>query len=118
MSIGLIVRHDRFGQPLTDIRFPLGLEAAQPIDRQPSRRRDQPRVRVLDGALLCLVPADVRLLHDVLGVGARAGHAIREAEEASADRFEDGYRNLGRIHYPYSPVPRRTTGGVVTQWPR
>ena len=37
-----------------------------------------------------LVPADVRFLDDVLGVGARAEHAIGEAEEPAAQRLERG----------------------------
>ena len=48
--------------------------------------------------LIRLMPADVGLLHDVLGVGARTEHAVGEAEEPAAQRFEDGRRHLGSSH--------------------
>ena len=59
---------DRLGQPLTDVRLALGLQPAQPIDRQPGRGRDEPRFGILDAAGCRLVPADVGVLDDVLGI--------------------------------------------------
>ena len=35
-----------------------------------------------------LMPADVRFLDDVFGVGARAEHAVGEAEQPAAQCFE------------------------------
>ena len=91
-------RHDRLRQPLTDIRLALGLEPPQPIDRQPGRRRHEPRLRTLDAALRGLVPADVGFLDDVFGVGAGAEHAVGEAEEPAAQRLERGYRHSWLAH--------------------
>ena len=45
-----------------------------------------------------LVPADVGFLDDVLGVGARAEHAVGEAEEPAAQSFECGHGDPGRSH--------------------
>ena len=91
-------RDDRLRQPLTDVGLALGLEPPQPIDRQPARCRDEPRFRILDLVVLRLVPADVRVLDDILGIGARAEHAIGEAEQAAAQRLESGRRDPGLRH--------------------
>ena len=60
---------ERLGQPRSDVRFPLGLQPPQPVDRQAAGRRDQPRLGVVDPGLVRLMPPDVRLLDDVLGIG-------------------------------------------------
>jgi len=41
-------------------------------------------IRILDTLVLDLVPADVRFLDDIFGVGARAEHAVGKAEESPA----------------------------------
>jgi hypothetical protein len=82
------VRHDRFRQPLPDVRLALGLQPPQPIDRQPAGCGHQPRFRVFDTRPIDLVPAKISLLDDVLGVGARTQHPVRQAEEASTQCFE------------------------------
>ena len=84
MPIRRLVGHDRLRQPWTDIRLALGLEPPQAIDRQPGGRRDEPGFRILDALVLDLVPADARVLDDIFGVGARAEHAVGEAEESPA----------------------------------
>ena len=93
--------HNRLRQPGTDVRFSLGFEPAQPIDREPSRGPDEPRLRVVDAALVRLMPAEIRLLHDVLGVGAGAEHPVRQTKQAPPERFEHSGRGVRPIHHPF-----------------
>jgi hypothetical protein len=90
--------HDRLGQPWTDVRLALGLEPPQPIDCQPCSRRHEPPFRAVDVAVLRLVPPDIRFLHDVFGVGARAEHPVSEAEEPPAECLERGDGGPGLVH--------------------
>ena len=48
------------------------------------------------------MPAHVGFLDDVFGVGARAEHAIREAEEPAAHRFECRDRGSRLCHVLFS----------------
>ena len=98
VSIGRSLRDDRLRQPRTDVRLALGLEPPQPIDCQPAGRCHEPRFGALDAAGRHLVPADVGFLHDVLGVGARAEHAVGETEEPAAQSLERGHGGPGRSH--------------------
>ncbi len=61
---------------------------------------DEPRFGVFDTVALGLVPADIGVLDDVFGVSARADHAVRDAEEAAAQRLERRY-----LRSPSGPHP-------------
>ena len=106
---------DGLGQPRADVRFALGFETPQPIDRQPAGRRDEPGFGVLDTAGLGLVPPDVGFLDDVLGIGARAEHAVGEARSAGrgvSRRLRQRSQSLRSVVLPQ--MYRRATRRVVT----
>ena len=76
-------RRLRLDQGLGKPRALVGLAAhargAQDVDRQPRGDRRQPRALVLD--VTRGLPPQVRLLHDVLGLGDRAEHSVGDREE-------------------------------------
>ena len=70
VPIGWGVGDDRLRQPGTHVRIALRLETPQAVDRQSGGRRDEPRFGILDSVVRDPVPADVRVLHGVFGIGS------------------------------------------------
>ena len=63
------------------------------------------------------MPANIRFLHEILGIGARAEHPVCEAEETPPHRLEGGQRNSVDVHISILQHLRRTTLVVVTALP-
>jgi hypothetical protein len=79
---------DRIGQPRPDILLPAHSRRLQHVQTDPRRRRDQKRPRLHDALAIGVVPAQVGLLHGVLGFCHRSEHAIRQPEQAPPVRLE------------------------------
>ena len=99
----------RLGQPRPDVLLALVLRGLQLVQRKPRGHRRQPRCGALHvGAALGAqtLPAQPRLLHDILGVGHRAEHPIRQSLQPGALRIERIHRRrsarIGRSHRPIS----------------
>lgn len=85
------------GEPRADIGSALGGGAAQAIDAQTADDGDEPVVGILESGAVGGVPAEIRVLHRVFRVGARAEHAVREGEEARTVALEgDAWVGEGR----------------------
>ena len=63
--------------------------AAQAVDAEARHHRDQPGFRDARLPAAAVLPAQPGFLHDVLGVGAHAQHAVGDAEQARAQGLED-----------------------------
>ena len=78
--LGRVLFGQRLREPLAGIDLALRPRGAQLVDRQPGRDRREVRLRRLR-LNVGRVIADERFLHDVLGVGDRAEHAVRDREQ-------------------------------------
>jgi hypothetical protein len=75
------VARPRLRQPGADIGAAFGRRFAQAIDRKPRRRGHQPRLGRPDRRGIGLVPAQERLLHNVLGIAEGAEHPIGDTAQ-------------------------------------
>ena len=73
--------HDGLGQPLAVIGLASVRGRAQPVQREPADHRRQPRPQIVDRRRLRSVPAQPRILHDVLGVGDGSGESVRDGQQ-------------------------------------
>ena len=80
---------ERFRQPRSRIRLALGAQRPQPVDAQPRRRRHEPSLRRANLLCASVVPAQIGVLHDILGIGARPEHAVGDTPEPVA-LFDEG----------------------------
>ena len=80
---------ERLRQPRTEVRGPLRLRGAQPIDREPRDHGRQPRFGGSQLRRVLLVPAQPRILQHVLGIRPAAEHPIGDAEQPVAMAGED-----------------------------
>jgi hypothetical protein len=74
----------RLGQPPAEVVLAFGLGGTQPVDRQPRDHRHQPGFLGLQLRTVGALPAQPGVLQHVVGVGARAEHAVGDAEQARA----------------------------------
>ena len=58
------------------------------IETEPRDDTSEVRARMIDCLVISLAPAEERVLHDVLGVGDRAEHAVREPAKKRPVLFE------------------------------
>ena len=79
---------DRLGQPRADVGLAAGARRLQRVDREPRRRRREERRRVLHDRSVGALPAQPRILHDVLGLARAAEHAVGDAEEPVAPQLK------------------------------
>ena len=79
---GVLVQQ-RFGQPDADIVLALRGGRAELVQAQIGHQPREVGAGMLDGALVHLGPAQPGLLHDVLGLGARAEHAVGERAQTA-----------------------------------
>ena len=77
-----------FGQPLTDIDFAASLCRLHPVQAEPRHYCTEIAARFIDRCMVGRVPAQVGVLHHVLGLGARAEHAIGEPSKRAPMRLE------------------------------
>ncbi len=61
---------ERLGQPRPDISLPLDAALAQPIDAEPCRGRHEPTLGRANLTRRGIVPAEVRFLNHIVGIGA------------------------------------------------
>ena len=101
----------RLGQPLADVLLAPARVRTEPVERLARDHPDQEGARVADLAARLLadrVPADPRLLHDVLRLGGGAEHLVGDREEQSAVRDE-------RVHgHDPTAVRASTASGAET----
>jgi hypothetical protein len=78
------LRRQRLGQPFADVALPPGPGRPELVEADAAGDPGEPGARVVDGGLLGRrhrVPAGVRLLHHVLGVGERAEQPVGEVDQ-------------------------------------
>jgi hypothetical protein len=80
--------HDRFGQPLADIYFATRLRRFHSIETQTRHHGAEIMARLFDCRVIRRMPAQVSILHDVLGLGARAEHAVGKTRQRAPMGFE------------------------------
>jgi len=78
-----LVAHQRLGQTHADIVLAPMRGRAQAVEAEVGGRAGQEGGRACDGGFVHLGPAQPGFLHDVLGVGARAEHAIGERPQVT-----------------------------------
>ena len=79
---------DGIGKPGTDIGLALAPRRLELIEAEPRDGAAQERLGLTHLAAVGPHPADEGLLHDVLGVGHRAEHAVGDAHELRTQRIE------------------------------
>ena len=79
---GLLVQQ-RFGQPDADILLAFRGGRAQFVQAQVCHQAREVGASMLDGAFVHVGPAQPGLLHDVLGLGARAEHAVGQRAQTA-----------------------------------
>ena len=77
-----------FGQPLTDIDFAASLCRLHPVQAEPRHYCTEIAARFIDRRMVGRVPAQIGVLHHVLGLGTRAEHAIGEPRQRTPMRLE------------------------------
>ncbi|BFO19597.1 hypothetical protein SHKM778_59850 [Streptomyces sp. KM77-8] len=85
----------RLRQPRADVRLAARLDLAQPVDGEAGGDAHQVAARFAYAGPVAARPAQPRVLHDVLGVGDPAQHAVGDPEEDGAVCFEDVGRGVG-----------------------
>jgi hypothetical protein len=78
----------RLGQPLADVNLAPRLRRLHPIETQACHNGAEIAARLLDRRAVRCVPTQIGVLHDVLGLGARAEHAIREPSQRAPMRLK------------------------------
>ena len=104
--------NNRLRQPWTDVLLAPCARRGQHVETNPRRRGHEKRSRVRHVVAVGPMPAQVRLLHRVLGVGHRPKHSICEAEQAPTVRLEarGGIRHRVRGAHAVRAVIRRCGG--------
>ena len=92
----LVLFHDGIGKPGADIGLALASRGFELIETEARDRAAQERLGLAHIAAIGPHPADEGLLHDVLGVGYGAEHAVGDAHELWPQRLEDRRCILGR----------------------
>ena len=100
---------NRLGQPWADIGFALDRGLSQPVDGEPRDYRHQPSLGRLYLVGVRLVPADIGLLQDVLGIVAHAQHPVGDTEQPRPVLFEYLYLFFFAKH----PFPVKTNEPAV-----
>jgi hypothetical protein len=101
----------RLGQPLPDIDFAARLRRLHEVEAEPRHHGAEIAARLDDRRAIRGVPAQIGVLHHVLGFGARAEHAIGKPDQRAPMRLE--LRSLvvdGRVHA--ASVNARSSGRV------
>jgi hypothetical protein len=86
---------DGLRQPGADVALPLAARPAPAVQAQPGDHRRQEGARVMDAVAVGVVPAQIGVLHHVLGVRHRPEHAIGEPGQRAAPALEPGRRVIG-----------------------
>jgi len=116
-----VVGQDRFRQPGPDIGLAPRLQFAQGVERQTRRHGRQPRARIANLGRVRAAPTQPRFLHDIFRGRHLAQHAIGDACQMRAMRFEGcdvghaALRGASRIVIVTSDT---TMLEHVTPWPR
>jgi hypothetical protein len=79
---------DGIGQPLADIDFTARLRRLHSVEAEPRHHGAEIAARLIDRRVVDAMPAQISVLHHVLGLGARAEHAISEARQRAPMRLE------------------------------
>jgi hypothetical protein len=80
--------HHRLGQPLADVEFAARARRLHPIETQARYHGAEIAARLLDRRSVRCVPTQIGVLHDVLGLGARAEHAVGKPGQRAPMRLE------------------------------
>jgi hypothetical protein len=107
---------DRLGQPRPHIGLAPHLRGLHAVEAEPRHHGAEIAPRVLDRAAVGGMPAQVGVLHDVLGLGARAEHAIGEARQRAPMGLEaraiDRRHHLFRMFLSANRRPPRIKSGA------
>lgn len=87
--VGAVFAPQRFRQPRTDVLLPQPAHLAELVDRPMHDDAQQIRAGMLDRREVDLLPAQPRLLYDVLGVRDAAEDVVRRREQQVAVRGEN-----------------------------
>ncbi len=101
----------RLGQPRADVRLAPRPRRLHAVEAEPRHDPREVRARLDDLVGRRILPAQERVLHDVLGLGDRAEHAVREAHEERAMRLEalGGHDASVSVAWGWTVVPATTT---------
>ena len=105
-QLGALLRpwadHHWFREPWSDVVLTPAADGSEPVERDTGRDCREPRLRPLDRSPLNRLPAQPRLLHDILGVSQHARHPVGEAQQARPRALEGSHRLIsvvrGRRH--------------------
>src|SRR6516162_9811510 len=86
------------GQPLTDIGFAARLCRLHSVEAEPRHYRAEIAARFIDRCMVGRVPAQIGVLHYVLGLGTRAEHAIGKPRKRAPMRLESDLLVENRTH--------------------
>src|SRR5262245_57907302 len=78
----------RLGQPLANVNLASRLRRLHTIEAEPRHHSAEILARLLDRCAVCRMPAQIGILHDVFGLGARAEHAVGEPGQRAPMRLE------------------------------
>ncbi len=100
---------DGIGQPHPDVLLAPVAGRLHAIEAQPRHDAREVRARLADCRRVDVAHPQTCVLDDVLGVGDRAEHAIRDADQEAAVRLEFGHRRIIARHAP-SPAAADAVG--------
>jgi hypothetical protein len=66
---------------LADVEFAARARRLHPIETQTRHHGAEIAARVLDRGPICRMPAQIGVLHHILGFGARAKHSVSETHQ-------------------------------------
>ena len=87
----LIVEH-RLGQPLADVLLPSHARFLEVIEAEPDQNLGEKGPDIVDRGPVGIVPSEISLLHEVLGLRERAHQPISHGHQVPAPRFEVCFR--------------------------
>jgi len=87
---GLFLVQPGLGQPEADVMRAPGLGAAQPVDGQAGGHGHQPGLGLVQRGAVGRMPAQPDVLHQFLGVGHAAQHAVGDALQPGPQAVEQG----------------------------
>ena len=109
---GVVAEHDRVGHVRAERVLAPRLARAQHVEAHPRDDRRQPAAEVLDVAGVGAAEPDPRLLHGVVGLGARAEHPVRDRPQVGPVRLELLGQPSCLVH---RHIPRRVAVIPVTE---
>jgi hypothetical protein len=108
--LGLVHLDHRFGHPWSDICLALHACGFQVIKAEPRHGLGQERPRVGHRRAIRPVPAQIRVLHDVIGFRDRAQHAVGDAGQSRTQRRKGRCCVVRRLRHAWNLRDARSGG--------